>query len=667
MPSDKAALYLARLGKGARVIDHSLPSPFELHSKSTGSTRDMEQDTSSDTVQPSPLQNFPDNLHGVPAHRGSTHAGSVEIPLSAAGLVAFEGERQQSVAATDNLHGVPAHRGSTHAGSVEIPLSAAGSVSFEGERQQSVAATPGLPSSAPCNSRVGRATLAPTGIRPNVPRGLPPNSGTSPNFSGITPNLQNPPSASILAPQLIQLLHSQATHLQNRFPTQPIQYQQSVTSAPHMDAAVSYLLDLARGCDPSSIASQPQAPPQQFAGAPATITSQPPAAPPRLDTHHASAYDQPSTASGSVAASEVDSEDEDAYDRPSSSFSLSEAVSLLIQNFPDMAASEAEVDNSDLSMAAAALGMGTSTHRERRLRESNCVSTALAQALSSVRGSKGRGGVSADNVPYFPSALHCGQFLPPARLGRNRFLLERHSIPDGPMHATAQDLNLMQDRSGSHKHPPPVSLPDKTAADFEENVRRALEQVSVLDSFMAGFIRTVRNPESPPSEFQLREEIDTECLGAFAAASVSLMQRLASNLAVLHTNIRLARRDAILSSSNMNRDIRHSLRAAPPDSDGSFFGACADSSIEHEAKLARDLQFVHPQPRQPKPQFAAKGPRRDSSGPPSGRQSSFARARPKPKPKSDRFRPYPTQTSTHSSSGNKGDRRRSSHRGRHPQ
>ena len=132
MPSDKAALYLARLGKGARVIDHSLPSPFELHSKSTGSTRDMEQDTSSDTVQPSLLQNFPDNLHGVPAHRGSTHAGSVEIPLSAAGLVAFEGERQQSVAATDNLHGVPAHRGSTHAGSAEIPLASVGLVPLNG-------------------------------------------------------------------------------------------------------------------------------------------------------------------------------------------------------------------------------------------------------------------------------------------------------------------------------------------------------------------------------------------------------------------------------------------------------------------------------------------------------------------------------------------------------
>ena len=403
----------------------------------------------------------------------------------------------------------------------------------------------------------------------------------------------------------------------------------------------------------------------QSSGAPAMQSSQVPVAPAPQEPRSAPNFELPLSAPDSVVSSELGSDDDGVDDRTPTRFSFGEAVSMLLQSFPDMAAAETETDDSNLSMAAIALGMGSSGNRNPRLKETSCVSSALTKALLAVRGSKGKGGVSADNVPKFPSALPCGSFLPYEKTPFSRSLLEKHSIPDGPMHASPEDLSLIPESAKSDKRP--VSFTDKAAADLEESARRSLETISILDSFLTGFIMSVRHPDSPALEFQIREEMDTECLGAFAAASVSLMQFLADSMAKLHTNIRLARKDALLNASSHSKDVRASLRAAPPDPEGSFFGSCASSSIEHEAKLRRDLHYMQPLPKQSKPQSAPRGARRGSFGSSSGRQHSFASTRPKPKPQSDRYQPYPSQSSSQGSSKRKGDKRRPSHKGGHPQ
>ena len=332
-----------------------------------------------------------------------------------------------------------------------------------------------------------------------------------------------------------------------------------------------------------------------------------------------------------------------------------------------MAGSTTTVDDVGRSMSEMALGLSTAESERPSLRESGFISSAMSKAMLAVRGQKGKGSVSADNVPNFPSALPCGSFLPLERTPFDRLLVDRQSIPDGPMIASSEDLSLIQEGHRSERRS--VSFSDKAASDFEENVRRSLETVSVLDSFMAGFIKSVKHPNSPKDEFQLREEMDPECLGAFASASVSLMQYLASNLAKLHTNIRLVRKDSLLVSSSHGKDVRASLRAAPPDPDGSFFGSCASSSIEHEAKLRRDLHFLQPPQRQYRTTNRFGKSDRPSFGSPSNRQSySKVNVRTKQKTQSNRYRPYPPQDSNRSSAKGKGNsQHRSSRRGGHSQ
>ena len=659
MPSDKASRYLASLGPGARIIDNFVPtSRGPLTTPSSTATMDQVSASSSSSSSSSTPISTVLSPNDHPPETGARFADPVEIPLSdrivrppstggvrcvseAASLATSTLVSHPTVGRQDAL--VPAH--------LAPVFSASSSVQ-------------GPNFSAPI---VGHPTATPTGIAPN------PQPGHTPYFPlpGIAPNMQgsvqNPLSFPHSAPQLNQMFSSQGSQLQGSFPPQQ-QHFPSPSPQQTIDSALSYLMSVARCVDPSGNAAHlypPRVPPQQPPGVTATQTSQSTAAPPMHEARSSTSFDQLPEASESVVSSEVGSEDEGVNDRRRTGFSFTESVSLLLHTFPDMAAADTEVDDSDLSMAAIALGMGSSGHREPRLRETSCVSTSMSKALSSVRGSKGKGGVSADNVPHFPSALPCGIFLPSEKPPFIKSILERHSIPDGPMQASAQDLSLIQDGSKSDKRT--VTLSDRIFAEvLEENVRKSLEAVSILDSFLAGFIRSVRHPDSPSNEFQIREEMDTECLGSFASASVSLMQFLASNMAKLHTNIRLGRKDALLSASSHNKDVRASLRAAPPDPDGSFFGSCASSSIEHEAKLRRDLHFLQPESKQPRSQFS-RGPKRSSSAPSSGRRSSFASTKPKSKPQSDRFRPYPSRGANQSPAKGKGDKRRSSHKGGHPQ
>ena len=489
------------------------------------------------------------------------------------------------------------------------------------------------------------------GIRPNIPLSvgqfpgssqLPADSGFRPNFvTGIRPNI--PLSTGFTAPQGLDFIQAALGQL------------------------VQSVNNMAAGAVPQGLNSALSHP-----------GAQQPAGPSSSHTYAASALDaRPASSSqrlptASVDSSEVGSEDDDPDVRAPPgpvSFSFRDAVPLLLENFPELAGDTTSTENSEHSLSGIALGLNAAEAERPSLKESAFISSAMEKALKAVRGQKGKGkgGVSADNVPNFPSALHCGTFLPLDRLPFDKNLVDRHSIPDSSMQATSEDLSLVQEGSKSDKRT--VSLTDRTAADFEENVRRSLETVSVLDSFMAGFIMSVRHPDSPKQEFQIREEMDTECLGSFASASVVLIQYLAGNLSKILTNLRLSRKDGLLVNSSHSKEVRASLRAAPPDPDGSFFGSCASSSIEHEAKLRRDLHFMQP-PQPPQRQSRPSGGRTSRFDRPSfnsNRQSSRVNVRTKQKTQSYRFRPYPPQDSQRHSSRGKGDKHRSSRKGGHPQ
>ena len=725
MPSDKANLYLSKLGPGARLFRR-----FE----SSGATH-VREVTPKSTMDS--LQDFGDDSSSV----GGKVVGSGASCTAPRGLpsdtVATGIVRSGASCTAPHLPFDPAASGIVGEAvasctATRIPPDASNVDAFAlgtAPRLPSASATSDVDvSKAPPSATVTSSDLPGTGIRPNLPTGLTPNfsgirpnippvSGLSPNipiFSGIRPNAPFPfaaaPQSSFpgsgtqpslpsvgIQPNFSTFDAGQVSSLpvpvplsavpQNPFPgiLPSSSTPQGLAVNPSILGQLASILSLAAhaapqtaSASPPTFSAAPLAPTAPFAAHPLTATQLPVEASSSSFPLHASpALDAPVPVlsphpppGSSQASSVADSDVADADDLPPSkrgAFTIREAIPLLLDNFPEMAGSSTPVEDTGRSLSDMALGLSSIESERQTLKESGFVSEALNQAMSAVRGSKSnaRGGVSAENVPKYPSALQCGRFLPTDRHTIYNSIVDRHSIPDGPLKASSEDLSLIPEGRRADKRA--ISIPDNIAADFEESARRSLIAVSTLDSFMAGFIKSVRHPDSPRSEFQLRDEMDPECLAAFASASVSVMQHLASHLAKLHTNLRLARKDALLSSSALNKDVCASLRAAPPDPDGSFFGACASSSIEHEAKLRRDMHFLQPQKQNrqsaPRPERSD----RSSFGPPPRRQPySKVRVQPKQRSQSDRFRPYPSQDSDKYPRG-KGGKSRLSRKGGHPQ
>ena len=717
MPSDKANLYLSKLGPGARVFRRFESRSSTIHVRGVFARSSMDS-----------LQDVGDEAHkssssvGGKVERDLASGTSPHLPSDSA-AIGIVGR----VVASGPTPRMPPDAGNVEAfatGAAPLP-SASATLDFDGSCAPSTVYGPHI-SKAPPSATITSADLPGTGIRPNLPTGPTPNfPGIRPNFppvAGPTPNVPNfsgirhntpfpfgaasqfPFSGAGSQPSLsggmqpnfytsdagpVSSHPALSAAPQNPFPgiLPPSSIPQGLAVNPSVLGQLASILSLAAHAAPQTasaaqptFSAAPLAPTATFAAHPLSATqlpveaspsSFPLQASPALDAHPPvpvlSSHHPPGS---SQASSVADSDVADADDLPPSkrgAFTIREAIPLLLDNFPEMAGTSTPVEDAGRSLSDMALGLSSVESERQTLKESGFVSEALSQAMAAVRGSKrnARGGVSADNVPKYPSALQCGRFLPMDRLNFYNSIVDRHSIPDGPLKASSEDLSLIPEGRRADKRA--VSIPDNIAAEFEECARRSLVAVSTLDSFMAGFIKSVRHPDSPRSEFQLRDEMDPECLAAFASASVTVMQHLANYLAKLHTNLRLARKDALLSSSAHNKDVCASLRAAPPDPDGSFFGACASSSIEHEAKLRRDMHFLQPQKQNrqsaPRPERSD----RSSFGPPPRRQPySKVRVQPKQRSQSDRFRPYPSQDSDKYPRG-KGGKSRLSRKGGHPQ
>ena len=339
----------------------------------------------------------------------------------------------------------------------------------------------------------------------------------------------------------------------------------------------------------------------------------------------------------SVASEEVSLSD---LGESTPQFPISDAIDRLVQIAALRVADGKVKRTSSRSAAEADLGMGPAgSSAGPCLTESPMMADILDECLTTMRG--GAGPPGPGTVPSCPSASPLGTFLKADKLPFDHKRFACSAIPSGSAPLSQGDLALLNeaDRSASRL----VTLKEKTVSDWEETSRRGLMAVSAMDSFLSGLIRTFKEGnEGDP--FALKEEIDTDDLLSFFQAVTKCMRFAAGSLASLQVNFALARRDAVLSKSQvLSNDtiLKNSLRSLPLSSDSLFGGDHVSASIHSLAETRRDMAFAVPRP-MPKP--AGQGSSHSGKHKPSTQSQGSSRTQRKksvfPKSKGGKGKPY---------------------------
>ena len=242
--------------------------------------------------------------------------------------------------------------------------------------------------------------------------------------------------------------------------------------------------------------------------------------------------------------------------------SFRQSVGRLLGVCPSFACTAEPSEDQGLSAVELALGVRPQASPQACLSESSLVSRALLKAQEAVRGPGPCQGWSPGSVPYFPGALPCGRFLKPERSRTaSRSHLAHDLLPKGPLAPSQEDLLLLPEKGRASSLS--LLVNNKSLADWEELARRNLESASIIDSFLAGLVESIRDPSQ--EVFSLRDEICEETVSAFISAVAQGLRDLTSSSARLYTNVVLARRDALLSQSSIpgSSAQKASLRALP--------------------------------------------------------------------------------------------------------
>ena len=289
---------------------------------------------------------------------------------------------------------------------------------------------------------------------------------------------------------------------------------------------------------------------------------------------------------------------EDSDVKAHSPFSFSDAIARLGNILPEYVSEAQGNTNAGLSASELALGRRTaSSYGGLCLLESPMMGRALGDQMSKVRG--GSDPPLPGTVPSLPSALQCGSFLKAEKLPFDVKRFSCSSIPAAPASLSQEDLLLLGESGRTPARS--ISLKEKSVLDLEENSRRGLMAISAMDSFLAGLIKTVKEDvdgDEAPS-FSLRDEIDEDDLYSFLTAVSSCLSYTAGTLASIHTNVVLARRDAILDESQALKKssvTKNSLRAIPLSADSLFGGGHVSSTLHSLAETRRDLVLTNPRP-----------------------------------------------------------------------
>ena len=282
-----------------------------------------------------------------------------------------------------------------------------------------------------------------------------------------------------------------------------------------------------------------------------------------------------------------------------SPFSFSDAIARLGNVLPEYVSEARGNTSAGMSASELALGRRATSSGGLCLLESPMMGKALGDQMTKVRG--GSEPPLPGTVPSLPSALQCGSFLKAEKLPFDAKRFSCSSIPAAPAVLSQEDILLLGESGRSSARS--VSLKEKCVLELEENSRRGLMAISAMDSFLAGLIKTVKEDvddigDETPS-FSLREEIDEDDLYSFLTAVSSCVSYTANSLASMHTNLVLARRDAILEDSHALKKssvTKNSLRAIPLSPDSLFGGGHVSSTLHSLAETKRDLVLTNPRP-----------------------------------------------------------------------
>lgn len=302
--------------------------------------------------------------------------------------------------------------------------------------------------------------------------------------------------------------------------------------------------------------------------------------------------------------------------------SFAEALELLSQVCPDSVGKTAAKTTSS-SETSSQLGLKVVQQGEPVLLESRIISTTLEALSSQIAGEKTSKPCTVTSADLAPSADHPPQpgflaMLPqgveprPNAMAKSAYIqpprqtyptsakFQLSALPPSQTVLGATDKRLVKGGQVSTS----VVLSDATAKHLEEEARRALHSVSVMDRFLAGLLGHVRDPDSALGEFNLRDEIDTVAVQAMASQCCNALNDIASQVGALYANAILLRRDMLLSSPKLSISddtAVRSIRAVPLGGPGLFGQGEAQASLNAEAQKKTLDKLLDPTPRYPTP------------------------------------------------------------------
>ena len=289
---------------------------------------------------------------------------------------------------------------------------------------------------------------------------------------------------------------------------------------------------------------------------------------------------------------EEEREEESRGDDEEFSYSFSEALNRLSIVSPDLV-DLAPGSKSSLSAAERSLGYKKNKSSAFLLKEAAVVSEAFNTAQAKARGGADVPVPVAGTVPVLPSALPVGSFAKLGKVPRKKSALLSTSFPLSSVPVTQEDLLLLGGSNAADAKS--LNIKDRALQDMSQMAGRGLEATSVMDSFLGGLVDSIKDQGA--ENFAVREEIDSGDVICFIHGLVENMKFVAEAFSTLQVNLTLARRDGLLTKSNLLKKSvpsQHSLRAVPVSSSHLFGGDHISPTIHDLAETKRDFALALP-------------------------------------------------------------------------
>lgn len=157
--------------------------------------------------------------------------------------------------------------------------------------------------------------------------------------------------------------------------------------------------------------------------------------------------------------------------------------------------------------------------------------------------------------------------------------------------SSVSSLDLKIAKGSLQKGSLQARLPESVLSEWQENSRRGLELVSILETLNSTTMKSVLVPQSNPPVFtEDSSAVEVTALLHHMATGIRLLSGI---LATSHSNVLLARRDTILQTPQLDikPEFLTQMRTLPADSE-SLFGPATEDFLEASRATDKD-DFVY--------------------------------------------------------------------------